>query len=244
MRGKYFTSNKTIFGLLLICLYFFVACMPAARDNRSIVVQVVSQDENSKPLSGAVVVVQKNDKRIKSATTVEGGRVTLSSLANTPFQIKVTYPMDEVYLPAEIDIVENDFQNRSQIFKEIALKKKKTIITGKVIDAGSKSPVPVVSVKVEPEISNIVDTDKSGNFRIESPQFQAGIIYQVIFKREQPYENKIYKENQKILEDIKLYQINDLGTIELESMEIEATDVQDSQMEIKKSTGRSTTIGE
>lgn len=218
--------------------------MPAARDNRSIVVQVVSQDENSKPLSGAVVVVQKNDKRIKSATTVEGGRVTLSSLANTPFQIKVTYPMDEVYLPAEIDIVENDFQNRSQIFKEIALKKKKTIITGKVIDAGSKSPVPVVSVKVEPEISNIVDTDKSGNFRIESPQFQAGIIYQVIFKREQPYENKIYKENQKILEDIKLYQINDLGTIELESMEIEATDVQDSQMEIKKSTGRSTTIGE
>lgn len=215
-----------------------------SRDNRSIVIQVVSQYENSKPLEGAEVVINKDGKTIRSDTTVAGGRVTLSPLTNTPFQVQVCYPQDAVYLPEQIEITENDFIDRSQIFKEIGLKKKNTVITGKVVDAESKAPIPVVSVKVEPDISSIADTDQDGIFRIESPQFQEGIIYEISFVREQPYEKKRYEIIGENLRKINLFQTNDIGNIELIPRVIKGPGPKNGPMVIKVSIGRASKLGE
>lgn len=197
-----------------------------------ITVQVISKDEGGKPLPGAQVTIAKG-KEARQVTTQENGRMTIETKYAPPFSLKVSYPGDDSFLDTELEITEKDFPGeRQQIFKEIYIEKKKTTITGKIVDWESGKPVPIVSVRVEPNIKTVVDSDTAGVFILKSPDFQEGIIYTVYFTRSRPYNDRKYYDLQKNIEDLVLYETIDLGVIEMESMEVEKGIIIDKQMEI------------
>ena len=228
------------FTILAISMFFTISCI--GPKPKVITVQVISKDEGGKPLEGAQVVVSKG-KESRQLATLENGRTTIETKYATPFQLRVSYPFDESFLDAEIEITDNDFPgDRQQIFKEVYIEKKKTTITGRIVDWETKKPVPVVSVRVEPGISTIIDSDTSGVFTLQSPDFKEGVMYTIYFTRSRPYKNRRYHDLQKNVEDIALFQTVDMGTVEMESTVIENPGPSDGEMEIKTIKGEMPSI--
>jgi len=226
--------------LISMTLLSIISCI--GPKPKVITVQVISKDEGGKPLEGAQVVVSKG-KESRQLATLENGRTTIETKYATPFQLRVSYPFDESFLDAELEITDNDFPgDRQQIFKEVYIEKKKTTITGQIVDWETKKPVPVVSVRVEPGISTIIDSDTAGVFTLQSPDFKEGVMYTIYFTRSRPYENRRYHDLQKNIEDIKLFQTVDMGTIEMESTVIENPGPNDGEMEIKTIKGEMPSI--
>ncbi|MBU4444063.1 hypothetical protein KJ656_03130 [bacterium] len=228
---------KSILIVFLLGLLFLFNMACIGPKPKVITVQVISKDEGGKPLQGAQVTIMKG-KETRQVTTQENGRMTIETKYATPFQIKVSNPSDDSFLDTELEITDKDFPGeRQQIFKEIYIEKKKTTITGQIIDWETKKPVPVVSVRVEPDVKAVVDSDTSGVFNLKSPDFQEGVIYTVYFTRSRHYNDRRYHDIQKNIEDITLYETIDMGTIEMESTEVEKGVIIEGEMEIREGRG-------
>jgi len=228
---------KVIIEICLISMtsLFIISCIGSKP--KVITVQVISKDEGGKPLEGAQITVSKG-KETRQLATLENGRTTIETKYSTPFQIRVSYPFDDSFLDTQVKITDKDFPGeRQQIFKEIYIEKKKTVITGRLIDWETKKPVPVVSIRVEPGISAIVDSDTSGVFSLKSPDFQEGVIYTIYLTRSRPYNDRRYHDLQKNIEDITLFQTIDMGIIEMESTEVEKGSIKEGEMEIREGRG-------
>lgn len=237
MKKKNLSRTKLIFISCLIgsMLLLNMACIGSKP--KVITVQVISKDEGGKPLEGAQITVSKG-KETRQLATLENGRTTIETKYSTPFLLRVSYPFDDSFLDTQLEITDKDFPGeRQQIFKEIYIEKKKTVITGRIIDWEAKKPVPVVTIRVEPGISAIVDSDTSGVFSLKSPDFQEGVIYTIYFTRSQPYNDRRYHDLQKNIEDITLFQTIDMGTIEMESTEVEKGSIKEGEMEIREGRG-------
>ena len=232
---KSFTISMTAFLMML----FLEMC--AGQPPKVLTVQVISKD-GGQPLSGAVVTIEK-DRKNRSNTTIQGGRTTIDPAYEPPFMVKVEYPFDETYLPAKVEIKESDFDSRPQLFKEISLEKKKTSIKGKIIDSITRKSVPIVSVSIDPGIPQMIDSDTSGIFLLQSSNFKNGIIYTINFRRDQSYNDRKYKECSKLIEDVPLFETLDLGIIEMESIEIEKGQIIDETIKPKDQTGVAPTLG-
>lgn len=244
MKSMYFYLSKIEKGLypfviMYFMMFFLYTC--AGQPPRVLTVQVVSRD-GGQPLSGAVVTAQKDNKS-RSSTTIQGGRTTIDPAPEPPFIIKVEYPYDNTYLPTQIEITGSDFGSGQIPMKEVFLEKKKTSIKGKLIDAVTRKPVPVVSVSIEPGISQLIDSDTSGVFLIQSSDFKDSIIYKINFKRERPYNDRAYTEFSKMLKEIILFETLDLGVIEMESIEIEKGDIIDETLKPKDPQQTPPTLG-
>lgn len=223
MKKNQILRNAVYALFLTVIIFTIIQCAGTAGKGYSLSVQVVSKDENSKALIGAKVRMVR-DKESRVFSTVEGGRATLDPLYKLPFKLIVTYDEDNSYLPKEIEISETDFTDRTSLLKEIQLEKKKTIISGMVIDKLTKKPISVVTVEIRPKVT-FVQTDTLGMFRVESANIKENLTYTMKLVREKPVENRRYKDYEKNLDNLRIYGKNDIGIIEMDSYEIEADDL-------------------
>ena len=231
--------KKSIFqflSLLFIVAFSltFICCTGAGRGSgRSLPVQVVSKDENSKAIKGATIRMMRG-KDSKTFHTIEGGRVTIEPAYKLPFQLEVSYKADDMYLPKTIDITEDNF-NEGKLFI-VRIERKKTVITGKVVDKQTKEPLPVVTVEVKPKVT-YVQTDSLGIFHVQSAEIKQGLTYTIKFTREKPIKNRKYKDFEKNLDNLDIYETNDIGIIEMASYEIEADEMKEGQIQLQSQSG-------
>ena len=224
MKNLNFTRIILFLFLLIGLLQYSCGLKPPEKQIR---VQVVSEDDDSKGLAGAMIVLKKG-KKMRSFETLDNGNVTITNILQPPFIMEVSYPKDSDYLPKIVEIDMEKFGSRTSIFETIILEKKTTTIIGKVIDKESLEPVPSITVKLTPG-DLIINTEEDGSFSFKSSKIKNGITYTIIFKRDTPIKvgdiSYTYEEKKSEITSIDLFKVNDIGEFEIKRLEREASEV-------------------
>lgn len=216
--------------LLLILSIIITTCSvkPKRELFNYLTIKVVSKDENNRPLDGCDISLVKGNK-IKRIKTVQDGSVSVNKVFEPPFTI-ITYPPDSTYV-IDTTQIGKEFSTSFNSMT-ISIKKKSTIIKGKIIESTRLWPLINVNINLEPG-PGLSLSDSNGDFSLIIPDFKKNVKYTLEIYQDKKDTIKFYDiskdstysikiDEQKfdlsnLLSEIKSYCINDLGTIKVET---------------------------
>ncbi|HVT84167.1 MAG TPA: TonB-dependent receptor family protein [Chitinophagaceae bacterium] len=170
--------RKSICFLIVLVLYSAAHCQQALNTASDFSLTIL--DENTKPATGAIVELLKNNKLVKAAITDAKGIVTFGKIEDGDYTFSITYTgykphSTEVYhFPSKINTVTIQLESASITLQGVSIVSKKPFIQqqpGKVVLNVDASVTNVGSTVLEVlEKSPGVTVDRNGGIALQGKQ--------------------------------------------------------------------------